>query len=163
MSQSTGFTKRGEYLVPGYNVDRVDLVASLALATAFGYGDPQSQMVATYALRRWSRGEETGADRTALSGGIDLTSWRAILAAGCAAAAAAAGMTAPRATSVLASPPRPLGAPVSNDNVTAEQRMSLQDAVNDYLETGATTADLIEDVETFIDDYRTDNASEPDA
>ena len=52
---------------------------------------------------------------------------------------------------------------MSTDNVTTEQRMSLQDAVNDYLEAGATTADLIEDVETFVDDYRTDNASELDA
>jgi hypothetical protein len=38
-------------------------------------------MVAGYALRRHARGEEDGAQQSALSSGIDLTSWYAILAA----------------------------------------------------------------------------------
>lgn len=76
-----GFTKQGQWLVPGTNVDRVDIAAGLRLAQVFGYESAEHQMVAEYALRRHSRGEEDGAQRTALSGGIDLTSWYAILAA----------------------------------------------------------------------------------
>lgn len=82
---NNGFWKRGEYLVPEYNVDAVDINAGLRLAAQFGYDDSKSIMVLSYALRRHSRGEEDGAQRTALSGGIALTSWYAILAAGIAA------------------------------------------------------------------------------
>jgi hypothetical protein len=70
----------GNRLVPGYNVDKVNIAAGLALAARFGYDSAEHQMVVTYALQRQVRGEEAGAERTALSGGIDLTSWYAIKA-----------------------------------------------------------------------------------
>lgn len=73
-------------LIPGVNVDRVDVAAGLKFGAAFGYDDAESQMVLEYALMRWRRGEEDGADRTALSGGVDLTSWRAVVAAAVVAA-----------------------------------------------------------------------------
>jgi hypothetical protein len=82
------FVRHGEVLVPGRNVDRVDVAAGLAQASAFGYGGTEHQMVVEYALMRHRRGEEDGAQRTALSGGISLTDWYAILAAGLAAAGA---------------------------------------------------------------------------
>lgn len=71
----------GEELIPGVNLDKVDVAAGLRQAAAFSYSDAESQMVIEYALMRRGRGEEDGAQRTALSGGIDLTSWYAILAA----------------------------------------------------------------------------------
>jgi hypothetical protein len=71
-------------LVPGYNVDVVDIAKGISQAIAFGYDTPEYLMVAEYALRRHARGEEDGAERSALSGGIDLTSWYAIRAAACA-------------------------------------------------------------------------------
>lgn len=80
----------GRPLVPGVNVDRVDVAAGLALAARFGYGDGQSQMVIQYALMRWARGEEGGAEATIRSHGIAYTSWRASLAAAVAAAETAA-------------------------------------------------------------------------
>lgn len=76
-------------LVPGYNLDRIDVAAGMAQARAFGYDDPESQMVVEYALIRHARGEEDGAERTALSGGIDFTTWRVCLAAARATAEAA--------------------------------------------------------------------------
>jgi hypothetical protein len=63
------------------SLDHVDVVAGVRMAARFGYGSPGHQMVAEYALTRHARGEEEGAQRSALSGGIDLTSWYAILAA----------------------------------------------------------------------------------
>lgn len=75
------FTSQGTLLTPGTNVDEVDVAAGMRLAAQFGYGDPEAQMVVEYALMRRRRGEEEGAQRTALSHGIDLTSWYAILAA----------------------------------------------------------------------------------
>lgn len=70
----------GNELVPGYNIDWIDVSAGLVQAAKFGYDDPQSRMVIEYALMRHQRGEEDGARRTALSGGVDLTTWYAILA-----------------------------------------------------------------------------------
>lgn len=67
--------------IVGVNVDPIDVAAGMRVAAQFGYDSPEHQMVAEYALRRWSRGEEEGGQRSALSGGIDLTSWYAILAA----------------------------------------------------------------------------------
>lgn len=74
-------THHGETLVPGYNVDVLDIPAGIHQAVAFGYNTAEHLMVVEYALMRRARGEEEGADRSALSGGIDLTSWRVILAA----------------------------------------------------------------------------------
>lgn len=76
----------GNKLVPGVNVDRVDVAAGMTLAARFGYDDWESQTVVEYALMRHRRGEEDGAQRTALGHGIDLTSWYAILAAALAGA-----------------------------------------------------------------------------
>jgi hypothetical protein len=75
----------GEFLVPGYNVDKVDVAAGQRRAAQSGYGSPEHQMVVEYALWRHARGEEDGAQKSALSGGIDLGSWYAILAAAIAA------------------------------------------------------------------------------
>jgi hypothetical protein len=73
-------------LVPGYNADKVDVAAGVAAAARFGYGSAEHRMVAEYALMRHARGEEDGAEKSALSGGIDLTTWRVILAHAMAAA-----------------------------------------------------------------------------
>jgi hypothetical protein len=68
-------------LIPGVNVDRVDVAAGVKMAAQLGYGDPTAQMVAEFALMRHRRGEEEGAERTWLSEyPRDLTSWKAILA-----------------------------------------------------------------------------------
>lgn len=69
---------------PGVNVDVVDVAAGVKQAREFGYDSPEHLMVVEYALARHARGEEDGAERSALSGGIDLTSWYAIRAAACA-------------------------------------------------------------------------------
>lgn len=84
----TGRTWDGRRLTPGVNVDPVDVGAGLVQAKAFGYDDPQSRMVLGYALQRHARGEEDGAERTALHGGVDFMSWRAVLAAAVAAGTA---------------------------------------------------------------------------
>lgn len=84
-------------LVVGHNVDRVDVAAGMRQAAAFGYDDAASQMVMEYALMRHARAEEEGAERTALSGGIDFTSWRVCLAA--ARATAEASASAPQEAS----------------------------------------------------------------
>ncbi len=71
----------GNRLVPGVNVDAVNVTAGLRMAAQLGYGDPTAQMVAQYALQRHQRGEEAGAQATWLHEyPRDLTSWYAILA-----------------------------------------------------------------------------------
>lgn len=65
-------------LTAGVNVDPVTIATGLELAARSGYDSAEHQMVAGYALRRHARGEEDGAQQSALSGGIDLTSWYAI-------------------------------------------------------------------------------------
>lgn len=72
-------------LVPGVNVDRVDVAAGIAQARGLGYAAPEELMVIEYALMRHARGEEDGAERTIISHRIDFTSWRMILAAAVAA------------------------------------------------------------------------------
>lgn len=70
---------------PGVNLDRIDTRAGLRELAACGYGDdPRTVMVIEYALQRWARGEEEQAERGAIDRdfhGIDLTSWRRVLAA----------------------------------------------------------------------------------
>lgn len=66
-------------LIPGVNVDQVDIAAGCRAAAELGYSDETSQMVVEYALQRWSRGEEDGALRT-IKGHIDLTSFYVIVA-----------------------------------------------------------------------------------
>ncbi|WP_156350236.1 hypothetical protein [Achromobacter sp. 2789STDY5608633] len=78
-------------LVPGKNVDILDVQAGLRELEAAGYTDPFTVEVIRYALRRWSRGEEEQAQRGAIDRsfhGIDLTSWMRVLAAARAAAQA---------------------------------------------------------------------------
>lgn len=78
-------------LIPGVNVDRVDVYAGMQMATRLGYGDATAQMVVEFALMRHRRGEEEGAERTWLSEfPRDLTSWKAILAHALASAVARA-------------------------------------------------------------------------
>lgn len=72
-------------LEPGVNVDRVNVARGLREAVAAGYDDANSLMVVDYCLSRWAKGEEDLAEKTAISMGIDFTSWRRILAAGVAA------------------------------------------------------------------------------
>lgn len=85
----------GGPLQPGINADRVDIAAGLAEAARIGYGDDLAAMVVQYALQRWQRGEEDGAERTWLAEyPRDLTSWRRILAAAVAAAEAGAAQQA---------------------------------------------------------------------
>lgn len=77
-------------LIPGVNVDRVDVAAGMQMAARLGYNDATAQMVIEYALMRHRRGEEEGAERTWLwQFPNDLTSWKAILAHAVAAADAA--------------------------------------------------------------------------
>jgi len=85
----------GMPLVPGYNVDPVDISAGLECAVKIGYDDGIAEMVVVYALQRHQRGEEDGAERTWLAQyPRDLTSWRMILAS-----AVAQGTRAIEATS----------------------------------------------------------------
>lgn len=71
------------------SLDHLDIAVGMRRAAQFGYGSPEHQAVAEYALMRHARGEEWGAQRSALSGGIDLTSWYAILATAMASGATA--------------------------------------------------------------------------
>ncbi|MBB3752527.1 hypothetical protein FHT44_005039 [Mycolicibacterium sp. BK634] len=74
----------GNPLVPGCNVDKVNIRAGIAELEAMGFDDPYTREVVIYALQRWQRGEEAAAERGAIDQtfhGIDLTSWRRVLAA----------------------------------------------------------------------------------
>ena len=76
----------GAALVPGRNVDKVDVAAGMRQAAKSGYKSPYEQMVVEYALMRHARGEEAGAERTWISYyPRNLTSWYMILAAAVAA------------------------------------------------------------------------------
>ena len=86
-------------LVPGHNVDNVNVSSGLAELKAIGYTDPKTVMVVEYALRRWARGEEAQAERGAIDKafhGIDITCWRRVLAVACMAAARDLGVGRPR-------------------------------------------------------------------
>ena len=76
---------RPERIVPGHNVDRIDVAAGLRELATCGYDDPKTVMVITYALQRWARGEEEAAQRGAIDRsfhGINLVCWiRAVSAA----------------------------------------------------------------------------------
>ena len=85
----------GKPLVPGVNVDRVDVAAGLRKLSELGWSreqEPNAHQEVEYNLMRWARGEEAAADHSmsrSLSG-LDYTSWRVILAAAIAAGEAAA-------------------------------------------------------------------------
>jgi hypothetical protein len=72
-------------LIPGYNVDLIDVKAGLRELKAIWPGAPaESIAVIEYALTRWARGEEQAAERGAIDQafhGIDFGSWRRVLAA----------------------------------------------------------------------------------
>lgn len=77
-------------LIPGHNVDKVDIAAGLRELSACGYDDPRTILVIEYALARHARGEEVEAQRGAIDAnfhGISLTCWFRVLAAGLAKAA----------------------------------------------------------------------------
>src|SRR5882757_7313757 len=75
----------GNALVPGYNVDLINVKAGLKELVACGYDDDARRfMVIEHALMRWQRGEEEAAERGAIDRafhGIDFTSWPRVLAA----------------------------------------------------------------------------------
>jgi hypothetical protein len=71
-------------LVPGRNVDKLNIDAGLSELQACGYTDARTNEVVAYALRRWMRGEEREAERGAIDQkfyGVSYTSWLRILAA----------------------------------------------------------------------------------
>ena len=80
-------------LLPGHNVDRIDIAAGLRELAACGYDSAKTRLVIEYALARWARGEEESARRGAIDSsfhGITLTCWTRVLAAArCAADATA--------------------------------------------------------------------------
>lgn len=45
---------------------------------------------------------------------------------------------------------------MSLDRVTTSQRMTLEAAVQEYVDAGATPTEITEEVESFIDDYLDD-------
>lgn len=71
-------------LVPGHNVDRINVGAGLRELAACGYSEPETSFVIQHALMRWARGEEEQAQRGAIDSsfhGISLTCWYRVLAA----------------------------------------------------------------------------------
>lgn len=88
----------GEPLVPGVNIDRIDIEAGMRELVKCGYPGTETErhMVVQYALQRWERGEEDEAQRGAIDQsfyGIDLSSWVRVLSAARASAEAAASQT----------------------------------------------------------------------
>lgn len=83
----------GAPLVPGHNVDPVDLEAGLRMLASLGYEHPNQRMEVEYNLMRHARGEEAQAQQAmarSLSG-VSLTSWYVVLAAAVATRTAALG------------------------------------------------------------------------
>jgi hypothetical protein len=69
------------------NVDKVNVAAGIDAGTELGFDSAQDEMVVQYALLRWARGEEAGAEATwRRYYPRDFTSWRMILAAAVAGA-----------------------------------------------------------------------------
>lgn len=72
----------GNPLVPGYNVDKINIQAGMQEAFNIGYDTETEQMVVEYALMRWARGEEEAAmNNMRLDAKIGLTSIYRIVAA----------------------------------------------------------------------------------
>lgn len=89
VSNGRAKTWDGSRLIPGFNVDKLDVQAGLRELQACGYNEPNTVMVIQYALQRWMRGEEEQAQRGAIDRtfyGINLTSWTRVLSAAMAAA-----------------------------------------------------------------------------
>jgi hypothetical protein len=71
----------GEELIPGRNVDVVNVAAGLDFAVELGYESAEDEMVTQYSLNLWARGEEDRADRNWVHyHPHDLTQWRMIIA-----------------------------------------------------------------------------------
>jgi hypothetical protein len=71
----------GSPLTPGVNLDHVDVKAGIRFAATLGYTSTMDMMVVNYALMRWARGEEDGAEQTWTSYfPHEFTQWRMILA-----------------------------------------------------------------------------------
>ena len=67
---------------PYPNVDKVNVAAGIDAGTELGFDSATDEMVVQYALLRWARGEEAGAEATFLRYfPHDLTAWRMIIAA----------------------------------------------------------------------------------
>lgn len=91
----------GNALVPGVNVDALDIPSGMKMYKDLGYGDNGNQtMMVNLALQKWAKGEEEQAEKMAIGIGvwkdekdwpkINLMSWRMILAAAMAGAEAKA-------------------------------------------------------------------------
>ena len=71
-------------LVPGYNLDKINVKAGLEELAKTDYNDSRTIMVIEYNLNRWTRGEEAAAQKGAIDKdfhGVDLTTWIRVLAA----------------------------------------------------------------------------------
>jgi hypothetical protein len=79
----------GEELVPGRNVDRLNIAAGLDFAAfALDYDSLEDEMITELSLTLWARGEEELADKNwVYYHPHELTSWRMILAHAIATAA----------------------------------------------------------------------------
>ena len=80
-------------LVPGVNVDRLDINAGMRELSACGWpaneANVETRVVIHYSLCRWARGEEEAAQRGAIDKafhGIPITCWLRVLAAAMAGA-----------------------------------------------------------------------------
>jgi hypothetical protein len=74
----------GRSLVPGVNVDGVNVEAGLRELKECGHSEPETVMVIEHALMRWARGEEEQAQKGAIDGGfhgVSLTVWYRVIAA----------------------------------------------------------------------------------
>lgn len=78
----TQLSENGAALMPGVNVDVIDVGAGLRKASDIGYDGLTDQMIVQHALMLWRRGEEASAERLWVhTYPRDLTSWYMILAA----------------------------------------------------------------------------------
>lgn len=79
-------TVNGDKLIPGYNIDQLDIASGMRELVACGYPATETErhLVIEYALQRWTRGEEVQAQLAAIDQsfyGIHLTCWLRVLAA----------------------------------------------------------------------------------
>lgn len=85
------YTVFGTGLIPGVNLDRLDIGAGMRELVKCGYPEAEAERhyVIQYALQRWARGEEEAAQRGAIDEsfhGINLMSWLRVISAARAAA-----------------------------------------------------------------------------
>lgn len=83
-------------MIPGHNVDRLDVLAGIRELVTLGYHSDETQTIIFCALVRWARGEEAKAEKGAIDlsfHGIPLTCWRRVLAAATSGATSQTGST----------------------------------------------------------------------